>query len=347
MTTSFEDQVREDLRAAAGGAAFDHLEPASVIGLGQRAVRRRRLGYAAGAASLALAVAVAVGVGLGANGPGRAVTPPANRSTTATAAASSAAVLTVGDDARYRVTLTSDQRLTFEYFDQARGWVTTLVEAQADPARPTWVASADIKGTVLAVMPSRVEAEDPVVGPGVQLETSAWQELGDTGYRAQAYRVSEGSKAPLTITGWRWRDAGTGRVASTQGEISSADVTLPGGRQVDIWVDEQGREWGLLGESRGALPDGSWSEPQVLASIQEENVATGLVWGIAPAGTTTITPRLSSGTQVSATTTRPIGDTGLVAFAATVEGPVGTVKLEGVDWTDAAGTEYSKDLATS
>ena len=58
-------------------------EPATVIHLGRRAARRRRLTYAAGVAGLA-AVAVVVGLTLGNAGRDRAVTPPAGRSASAT-----------------------------------------------------------------------------------------------------------------------------------------------------------------------------------------------------------------------------------------------------------------------
>ncbi|MEO6413136.1 MAG: hypothetical protein ABIO48_11175 [Pedococcus sp.] len=87
MTISFEDQLREDLRAAVGDASFDAsggFEPASVIRLGQRAVQRRRLGYAASLAALAV-VAVVAGQALGDSDPSRAVSPPAGSSTSASA----------------------------------------------------------------------------------------------------------------------------------------------------------------------------------------------------------------------------------------------------------------------
>ena len=125
MTISFEDQLREDLRAAVGDASFDAsggFEPASVIRLGQRAVQRRRLGYAASLAALAV-VAVIAGQGLGDSDPRRAETPPAV-STTLQPGESVTATLRLGED-RYRVSLGSDSHLTLERFDTAAGWVTT------------------------------------------------------------------------------------------------------------------------------------------------------------------------------------------------------------------------------
>lgn len=82
MTTSFEDRLRADLHAAAGGTSFDAAgpSPASVIILGQRVVRRRRLTYAAGAAVLAI-VAVVAGSALSGSDPRRGVTPPAGSTT--------------------------------------------------------------------------------------------------------------------------------------------------------------------------------------------------------------------------------------------------------------------------
>ena len=96
----------------------------------------------------------------------------------------------------YRVTMTADRKLTFEFFDQGRGWVSAQVEAQADPERPIWVTSAEIKGTVLAVLPSRVVNEFPILQPEAELDSSAHEELGDTGYRAQVYQLVGASGAP-------------------------------------------------------------------------------------------------------------------------------------------------------
>ncbi|GAB3068920.1 hypothetical protein [Pedococcus soli] len=93
MTSTFEDRVREDLHAAAGEVAFDHLDPASVIGLGRRAARRRGLSRAAAATAVSLA-ALAVGVALGDTAPRRAVAPvgTATSSTPSTASTATARV---------------------------------------------------------------------------------------------------------------------------------------------------------------------------------------------------------------------------------------------------------------
>ena len=89
MTISFEDQLREDLRAAVAGASFDAsggFEPASVIRLGQRAVQRRRITYAASLAAVAV-VAVVAGQALGDSDPSRAVTPPAGTTSSSSVSA--------------------------------------------------------------------------------------------------------------------------------------------------------------------------------------------------------------------------------------------------------------------
>ncbi len=229
MTISFEDQLREDLRAAVGDASFDAaggFEPASVIRLGQRAVQRRRLGYAASLAALAVVA-------------------------------------------------------------------------------------------VVAVLPATVLQETPFVPQGFDAgwTTSAYQELGGTGYRAQVYRLT-GQNAPPGFEGFVWHDR-AGAIHGPSGAVlPAADFPDPevSGGVVRVWWD---RERGIFGSGADGpqrvtpLPD----ELQVSAHINNESTSSGTVFGVAPAGSTNIRAEFTPSTHISVPlTTHPMGDTREVAF---------------------------------
>lgn len=374
MTTSFEDQLREDLQAAVGGASFDtapSFEPASVIRLGQRAVQRRRLGYAASLAALAV-VAVLAGQALGDSDPRRAVTPPAGSSTSARATIHSGAFGAPeefkpggkdGDDpdalANY----------TVQGVDRGGRPTVVLTDITDEPAYTLSTlpldeepASADIvfKNGPKAVF---VSAEPPSVvrlgrdGPTLQQAASA--PIAGTNLWLTMGSVQDGWLGPWDDLFWS-TDSGASGVTRVPASATSTVPAMAGGQgweefvvrftahpstagtRVDVEHFERGLAQ-MVYAGTLTLPTG-----QDQAFIRGDGANYSAIYGLTRTKPVSITPRGDTATRFAdgwTFTTVELGD-GLWATAVQLTGmddssvdPVPTL-----NWKDSTGASHTFDL---
>ena len=216
----------------------------------------------------------------------------------------------------------------------------------ARPTEPSWYANQD-DGTVIVVLPATAVRASPVYTDGYAKgwETSAYEDLGATGYRAQAYRLS-GQMAPLTFEGFVWQDRDGTVHSPAGGVLPAASFQAPGAPDdgvVLVWWD---RAKGVFGTGvDGQTPVSKHQDDlQVSAYINDESTSFGNVFGIAPANGSNLRAEFTAGTHFTVPlTTKPLGDTGRVAFYGSVEGPAGKVRLVRMTWQDDKGLDHSKD----
>lgn len=244
-TDTFEDTLRDLLRDTADAAGPGYLEPdaGSVIGLGRRAVRRRRLFAGFGAAALATAISLVGWTGLSA---GIDLAPaPAGSATTAPTGDRSAADFAMPGVARVRVELDRSTGRV-RYLVPRNGQLTVVAEGRVPdtPRGATWVTPASVPGLTIGLTPTR--AIDRVLlwsgadGGGVEGEAP----LPESGFTA--FAIWSGDSPATTAIGLDWTDG--------EHFYDSAGDELPGGRRGEIltFVDRSLGTWGYFDENGSA-----------------------------------------------------------------------------------------------
>jgi hypothetical protein len=356
MTSTFEDQLREDLHAAAGHTAYPSIDPTEVIGDGRRFVRRRRRQQAVTAVA---AVAVLAVGGLIATDQGRTTTaPPAGPSSITSAAPVSRALLNLSDDGLGRFiaewTPGTDGVVIVDAADDSRPTVARLLL----PAAGHQVTAAVLpeRGSVIALLP----ADSHVLS----LDTTAASKNG--GYQSDTKNLGE----DLVLYGARFDDParaqGTARIMWVDGTdmVWDGDVPLPtarfdapGGAVVPqlVWVDAAHDIWGTSDPVGGSLTErpletwsldsmGSFAPPD----SQHPGRGTFIITGLLPyADVSDLTATWARGvTVVSPLQGRQLtsGDrTNLTAFhaAVTTEGELPEPLLRSVTFTGPDGKKHS------
>ena len=359
MTSTFEDQLRQDLHAATSHTAYGSIDPAQIIDEGSRVVSRRRRQRAIGSAA---AVAVLAVGGFLSTDHGRNTTaPPAGPSRTASAAPVSRAVLNLSDDGTARL----------------------IAEREAGSGEVRVMDAAGTNRTVLTRLRVPVESEQITYVPltaqnvlvglmprGAQLLQVSTEAVGeDTGYRSDTQILG----SDLVLFGVRFDDpaqlAGLSRIlwhqetgtvwdtntplASAQFDVVGQDAVknAPVARQL-VWANVANRTWGT--SWMGSLTEKPL-EPYAynfLGGFAEDgpDQGTGLfqVAGLLPsADATNLRATWAPGVTVSS----PLqfaeltsGDrTNLTAFHASVEteGELPEPLLRSISWTGTDGKQHT------
>jgi hypothetical protein len=374
MTISFEDRLREDLRAAVGNASFDAaggFEPASVIRLGQRAVRRRRLGYAASLAALAV-VAVVAGQALGDSDPSRAVTPPAGSSTSASATIHPGAFGTLeefkpggkdGDDpdalASYTVRGVDEggrRSVVLTDITDEPAYTLSTLPLDQEPAAADIVFKNGPKVVFVGTEPPsvvRLGRDGPTLQQAASVPiagTNKWLTMGS---------VQDGWLGPWDDLYW---STGSGASGTTR-VLASATSTVPAkagsqgweefvvrfttrpateGSRVDVEHFAQGLAQ-LVHAGTLTLPD---AQDQVF--IRGDGANFGAIYGLTRTKPTSLTPRGDTASRLAGgwtSTSTAVGD-GLWATAIQLTGlDDSSVGVTSLTWKDAAGGSHTFDLS--
>jgi hypothetical protein len=350
MTSTFEDQLREDLHAAAGHTVYDSIDPTEVIGEGRRVVRRRHRLQALGTAAAVAVIAVG---GFLATDAGRTTTsPPAGPSTTTSPAATRSAVFNPGIPANrqfvvevapegsadanvsyYEVDLTSRQRILLGR-SSTRGVGDGVTWGRGDANIILGLYPKDAIGAVPLFSPPATAGFDMAV-----------EVMEGTGY--QAFML--GSDDPSTL------EAFQGLVWSMPGDgIHGPDGLLPTADFLDeksvstakVWVAPSHGTVGL--DLPGPVASAPIAEPGTYTVHTMSSTVDGKaqlhVYGLLQQGSTDLHLTFSDGTEVTEpAATEPLGTTGYDAFYAQATGPEGA-RLLTVGWVDPSGTKQSRDV---
>lgn len=378
MTTSFEDRLRDDLHAAVGGASFDELDATSLIGLGQRAVRRRRLSCAVAAAAVSL-TAVVVGVGLGATGAGRAVAPPAGTTSSSSVPTtpvpapspsadgvmnpgtfgSRAELRPAGTGVTYTVRgITSEGHRFAALEESTNGTSRVLAGLRLDRPGLADVAFTDGPIAVL-VTPGPVESIE-MGSPGPMLQHVGSAPIHGTTQWVTIAALPATWTKPWEVLGWSSLAGGHGQAQVAQ----SSTATIP--------AKSGGAGWSVMPvrfTARPALDGAALVEVEkadgpsldlhhlgslVLAADQTQSFARGdgaayaTLYGLTRAEPVSVTPKGDTATRFAdgwTFTTVEVAD-GVWATAIQLSGmdDSSTAPVPSVSWTDSAGATHTFDL---
>ncbi len=353
MTTSFEDQLRADLRAAADGGATTGIDPAAVIAAGTRVVRRRRLAYAGSAAVVAI-LAVVGGLALT---PGTRRTPappvPATQSATARATATARLELTsVGGSnggtafagGTYEVQLDRDPSTEADltYWQvESPGGTSEKVVALGRSATPkggvgvTW-GHAPGSPVIIGVAPKGAKLLGVVNGfPEGGGSTGDTAPLAGTDYEAFAYAFSAAKDADA-VTAVVYEDA-SGAVVSSTGERAQT-AAFPNGERA--YVLPGLAVWGVAGEAMGPLsptPDGGW------VSSSRSGSGTDTHWslvGLLPGRAADVTATAGAGGHLQGAPS-VVGLGSYSAYQLSVVGKDPVKAVAALTWRDPAGASHT------
>lgn len=339
MSTSFERQVREDLRAAADHAAYPALDPAAIMGEGTRVVRRRRVLQGLGTAAAVAAVAV---LGVVSTSAGRDTTaPPAGHSATQGARTAEAVLnATSPSNQQFAVRLGGDGRVTYHAVDLTSGRRTALGESRVPASGFTSATSAAAPGVVLAVLPEDAVFGEPVVQP---LNEQPFQvssaPLEGTPFKAVAVVFEKASDAK-GFRGIVWQTPDE-TMHGPSGEVAAAQFpSMTSPFPSSVWADPSVGAYGLNGMgpiSQQPLPSDGLAFHTTIAPDGDDEITT--VFGVAREGSTSL--KAVFGDSSLDLEAKELPGTDLVAFHAEVRRPTGAGPLTAVQWKDRSGTARS------
>ncbi len=340
MTTSFEDQLREELHTAVSGTSLRGPDVGTVIGQGHRAVKRRRVLQVA---SVAAVVAVlAVGTTLPWGGPPGAL--PATPAPSSVAGQTGSTRITLSENGgpshTYVVSISPSPEkggIEISYAEQTSSGVLQLGGSAIDPAvrLVTWAHSGS-SPTVMGLIPSGTAKHQLLVETqGGDFGGYTWgvEPIAGTDFSAFAATFDK----PLqdaSVTSVTWFDQ-RGRPVDSNGGVGSA-VTV-GGQLV--WLSADGSTYGteefsnFVAQGAAAL---SYSVGQV--GTQGWRVI-GLLAPEAVKGAV----RQKDGPELPFTTAR-LGDHAV--FVARTGAGAAQPVVRDVRWTDAAGQSQTSTPRT-
>ncbi len=245
---TFEDQLREQLHTTTPGP-YAGLDPATVIGAGERVVRRRRVGTALVAA--AVVAAVAVGATALTGGRPTAAPVPAGPSRTSGLGTAHVSIAQNGKPERhYTVTFSANPDPTTDPDQKGQTRVTWTqdgvdgsVGSSVDPAHPlaTWGVGGD-SPFVLGLVPDGAAGSSISVGTDRDygIETMAVEPVPGTGWSAFALAFDKPLTGNEPITSLLWFDH-LGRPVDQAGNVGT--VTTVASRKV--WLTRDGAVLGV------------------------------------------------------------------------------------------------------
>lgn len=356
MSTSYEEQLREQLHATTP-ALYAGLDPAAVIGAGERVVRRRRVATAL-VAAVAVAV-VAVGSQLLTTGRPVAAPVPAGPSTGSSLGTAHLRIAQNGQGERgYTVVLspTPDEKGQIRVTWTQDG-VSGSVGSSVDPADPraTWGFGGS-SPFVLGLVP------DPAAGSSISMGTdrdyggyaTSVKSVPGTGWSAFVLAFEKPLAGNEPITSLVWFDH-RGRPVDQAGQVGT--TTTIGGRHV--WLTRDGAVLGVDQDGGGGstpLPGqagyrASGGYPQVVMSTDTAGSAWTMTLRLRPeAARATLV--LKDGRRVPVTPVRlggwAVASTTLPGGAASSAAGVATSApvLTHVEWTTASGVQHDDPVPT-
>jgi len=340
------------------GLGFD---PAEVLRLGHRAVRRRRVvGIGATAAVAVAAIAVAGQLG----GQPNPLTPTGNgsRPTVTQSVASSRATLDLGGTTyvvRYIVTGGDEDRLEYGQLG-VDGLAGSSVSSRGDGMT---YGGTDAGKAVIGVVPAGTTSVSGFVLPARGTTRSVTAPLAGTRYDAFAIAI-DGPGTVADLRSIEWEDA-EGRAHTTAAsDFQSAVFTVPStGDAMQVWADAATRAWGarMPGTTTeapepyagkpglmyvGGRLGGHEGGPEPTAPLpMPEGKAWWVAYGMLPAGASQVELRLrDAATVVGDIYHQQLEAIGATAFAVELktggDGQQGGVVAE-VRWVNADGTAGS------
>jgi hypothetical protein len=349
MSTSYEEQLREQLHATTP-ALYAGLDPAAVIGAGERVVRRGRIRTAL-VAAVAVAV-VAVGTQLLTNGRPVAAPVPAQtgpRITGSVTLVSPGPANLGGVDHTYVVSVRpgDGKDLMVDYAEKTADGLVSMGGAGIDPAdrRITW-AHGGTSSVVLGVIPSATAQHRIIVTAsddfgGYASDVAA---IPGTDYSAFVAYYEKPLSGDNPVESILWFDS-RGRPVDGQGHVGS--IATVGGEQV--WLTADGTALGsdqgsyvagpediyVNGFTAGPQADAPWT---VLAVIRPEVTTAAAVTAFLSDGSSHVVPTVPLGKSRALAVTVPgkYDSTGALAPS--------QVTLTEIRWTDSAGTAHVKPV---
>lgn len=368
MNTTFEDQLREDLRAAAGHAAYGSVDPVHVIAEGTRLVRHRRRRQGIGAT--ATAVLLAVG-GFVATDHGRTTTAPPAGPTTAVASARGSVTFTemstnlngveVTGPARLRVSLDDSGTVTYTFEDGKGG--STSAGSSISPAGGgvTWGSGGGYPNLVVGVAPAPATHLTDIGSRGsTGGSTSDQKPLPGTRYQAFV-RLYSDADAVSKLRGFIWVD-GSGAVRTSDPAVEAFSAGFAGlGREpsrlavVPDWdwlgvFDDEGASSVWISEAEGSFGN---EVPRVEMGKLDGSSTRVTAAGILPGDASRITPSYASGAGTHPVQTaplrRPDGSPGpytgfFTEFRDHEPQRAPRPWLTSIAWTDAIGQRHQSTL---
>lgn len=367
MNTTFEDQLREDLRAAAGQPAYGSIDPAEVIGEGRRAVRRRHRLQAFGAAA---AVAVLGVGGLLVTDTGRTTTaPPAHHLTAPT---QSSVVFNDLSTNLNGVEVAGPTSLRVQ-LDRATGAVTyTFIDGKGTSTSGgakvalvgggiTWGTGDAYPNLVVGLAPApATHLTDVGVRGGTGGSTSDVKQLPGTRYQAFV-RLYSATASVSQLRGFVWVDS-SGTVQTSDPAVKAYSAGFVGlGRgpsrlaAVPDWdwlgvFDDDGASSVWISEAAGTFGN---EVPRVEMGRLDGTATQVTVAGLLPAGASLVTPSYAPGAGSHPLLTESLRDaegspgpyTGFFAqFRDEEPMRAPTPWLTGIAWTDAGGQRHQGTL---